>query len=397
MFNNFWIKTLIKIICGLLWLTTLTAVAAPIKLTDINVSQGGANARIQFFLNKATRYHIFSLENPDRLVIDFDQTALATHLNKILIQGPTLKTVRSGHPNADTLRLVFDLNKPVKYQDFSQSNKIILDVYAQNQSIPSPHPIPRIASVETTSAIKPVVIAKPAKNQTIIIVIDPGHGGKDPGAIGQDGTKEKNVVLAIAQRLARLINQQPNLHAVLTRDGDYFVPLRERLKLARRGRADIFMSIHADSFYDDRSTGVSVYALSHHGATTEAARWLARRENTSELGGVDLGELGDKSVVLRSVLIDLAQTATTTDSLRLGVSILNSLDNMTELHYTRVEQAPFVVLKSPDIPSILVETGFISNPSEEAKLRSENYQNKIAQALLNGIGIYLKRYSMMSV
>lgn len=227
---------------------------------------------------------------------------------------------------------------------------------------------------------------------TTVIVIDPGHGGKDPGAIGAKGTREKDVVLAIGKKLADLINQQPNMHAVLTRQGDYFVPLRKRMLLARKGKADLFVSIHADSYFGMKLSGVSVYALSRKGATSEAAKWLANRENFSELGGAPWQDVNNKN--LRSVLMDLSQTATITDSLRLGHSLLDSLDSITRLHYTRVEQAPFVVLKSPDIPSVLVETGFISNQQEEKRLRDQQYQNKMALALLKGIQTYVKNYSI---
>lgn len=231
----------------------------------------------------------------------------------------------------------------------------------------------------------------------MIIVIDPGHGGRDPGAIGKCGTREKHVVLAIARQLADLINHKKGLRAVLTRNGDYFVPLGRRLKLSRKGKADLFLSIHADSFFNAHSRGVSIFALSRHGATSLAARWLADRDNHSELGGVHLGKLEDKSFMVRSVLIDLAQTATIRDSLHLGNSLLNSLDGMTRLHRGRVEQAPFMVLKSPDIPSILVEVGFLSNCSEEKKLRDPIYQKKIAHALFNGILHYIKKYSVKPI
>lgn len=447
----------LKWMMGILVLLPSIVFADAAKLTEINVSNGGSSARLEFFLSQPTKYHVFTLDNPDRLVIDLMATKLATNLQKVALGNSPLKMIRSGHPEPQRLRLVLDLKKPIKFENYAQSNKIMLDVYAQEEDPTSSQELstgrsstksnstktpstkanstksgstkgpsnrlssskPNATGRESTKsgstksgstkpnarrADEPLSQAKPkpaietkSTLPTIVVVIDPGHGGKDPGAIGESGTKEKNVVLSIARHLAILINHQPHMRAVLTRKGDYFVPLRGRLKLARKGKGDLFVSIHADSFYDDKSTGISIYALSHHGATTEAARWLAKRENTSELGGVDLGELGDKSVVLRSVLIDLAQTATITDSLRLGSAMLQSLDQVTELHYTRVEQAPFMVLKSPDIPSILVETGFISNPTEEAKLRDEAYQTKIAQALFNGIQIYFKKYSTIGV
>ena len=227
------------------------------------------------------------------------------------------------------------------------------------------------------------------------IVIDAGHGGKDSGALGVRGTVEKNVVLNIAKKLADEINQQPNRRALLTRHGDYFVSLRERLKLARRVNADLFVAIHADAYFDNNATGASVYALSQRGATSEAARWLAKRDNYSELGGVELNSLHDRSPMLRSVLIDLAQTSTIQDSIRLGNRVLDALDTISSLHYTRVEQAPFVVLKSPDIPSILVEVGFITNPKEEKRLADSFYQQKIAHALFQGIQQYVQKYGAL--
>ena len=231
------------------------------------------------------------------------------------------------------------------------------------------------------------ILVAPEKHD-VLVAIDPGHGGKDQGTEGEHGTKEKDVVLSIAERLAALINKQPHMHAILTRNGDYFLYLRDRLRIARQEKADLFISIHADSYLKEQLAGASVYALSRHGATSEAARWLAQSVNTSELGGVNLNGIGDDNYVLRSVLIDLAQTATIVDSLRLGQDVLRGLHSVTKLHYPEVEQAPFVVLKSPDIPSILVETGFLSNPSEEEHLRDKAYQEKLAQAILGGVLAY---------
>jgi N-acetylmuramoyl-L-alanine amidase len=282
----------------------------------------------------------------------------------------------------------------------AHESELVVDIYlskksqATAQAMPSP-PAPQVVVKKTPpehATKKPALqMTAAVKAHPVIIVIDAGHGGKDPGTIGASGTKEKNVVLEIAERLAELINKEPNMHAVLTRDGDYFVKLRDRLRLARKDNADLFVAIHADAYLTAESSGVSVYALSRHGATSEAARWLAKRDNYSELGGVDISGLGDKSYALRSVLLDLAQAATITDSVRLGSDILNSLANVTKLHYPRVEQAPFMVLKSPDIPSVLVETGYLSNPKEEERLRDPSYRNKIAQALLTGIRHYLTR------
>lgn len=406
------------------------------KLYDVNLSNSNSNtARVRLSLTHLNKYHVITLKHPDRLVVDLSDVILMTNLAEVDFSHSMFNSVRAGHPVLSTLRLVFSLKSPVKFHAYGKSDNLTIDVteiktpvnshfsfaklFGFNSSasaksdkvtqVTSKSVEPKVsheniskpieAKPKIATAIKKTVkITETPKKHTFIVVIDPGHGGKDPGAEGKDGAKEKTVVLAIARQLATLINHQPHMHAVLTRKGDYFVTLRNRLRLAHKGKADIFIAIHADSYLSDQSTaGASVYALSQRGATSEAARWLAQRENYSELGGVDLADLGDKSAVLRSVLIDLAQTATITDSLRLGKSMLDSLGDVTELHYKRVEQAPFVVLKSPDIPSVLVETGFISNPSEEARLKNKEYQDKLALALFHGIQVYIKKYSVANI
>lgn len=335
----------------------ITHVVAAMGLTHVEVSSKQKISKIEIYFTKPFHYQIFTLSNPNRLVVDCDQSHAAFH-NKTYNQ-PIIKDLRIGQLSKDKLRLVFDLNSFVKFKTFQSGNKIAITM-GHNE-------------------IKP-----------IIIVIDPGHGGKDPGAIGPYGMKEKQIVLAIAKRLEKKINSTTGLHAILTRNDDYFVPLAERLQVARKGKADLFVSIHADSFFNVHSNGASVYALSSKGATSVAARWLAIRENHSELGGLDLRELEDQSPQLRFLLIDLAQTAANRNSLRLGRFLLQSLMEVATLHYSRVEQAPFMVLKSPAIPSILVEIGFLSNPKEEKKLSNPAYQNKLAQALFNGIQQYLQ-------
>ncbi len=372
-------------------LVNTVCVAEPAKISQMLVEKGNERAQIEFFLTRPVSVRAFSLVNPDRLVIDFPETQLGVNLQKRHFSTPLLTSLRTGNPKPGTLRLVFELSQPLRYKVSSTSNKVYLAISGNAPIIPPVQKKPRAKATSTTHVVSSPPVQVRKRGQTFVVVIDPGHGGKDSGAMGNSGTKEKNVVLGISQKLANFINQQPGMRAVLTRDGDYFVPLRGRLKLARKGKADLFIAIHADSYFNDRASGASVYALSHRGATSEAARWLAKRDNYSELGGVDLGELEDKSYMLRSVLIDLAQTATTTDSLRLGNAILDSLDQVTSLHYTKVEQAPFVVLKSPDIPSVLVETGFISHPGEEKKLKDPAYQTKIARALFNGVRLYQKR------
>ncbi len=318
---------------------------------------------------------VFTLQHPDRLVVDFEKTQLKMNLAHIALQQKSpIEKIREGFPKKDVLRIVFDLKNPQNFTRIQNAPFLTFELSSLNKN---KNGISPVQSRETY--VKP---------NRLVIVIDPGHGGKDPGAIGDHGTKEKDVVLDIAKKLARLINQHPRMHAVLTRDGDYYISLSERLALARKNKADLFIAIHADSYFNKHANGASVYSLSDHGASSMAARWLANRENHSELGGVDFGELGDQSIQLRSVLIDLAKTQTIKDSLLWGTSILGSLDDVTRLHYRTVERAPFLVLKSPDIPSILVETGFISNQNEEKRLRDHDHQHKIALALYNGIRGY---------
>jgi N-acetylmuramoyl-L-alanine amidase len=230
----------------------------------------------------------------------------------------------------------------------------------------------------------PTKVAK--RDKGIIVAIDAGHGGDDPGAHGQNGTEEKKVTLAIAKKLADFINQQPGMKAVMVRKGDYYVDLRKRMQIARAAKADLFISIHADAFQDSTVKGASVFTLSNKGATSEAARWLADSENASDLvGGVSLN---DKEDVLASVLLDLSQTATQDASVNVARKVLKNFERLGELHYASVQKAGFLVLKSPDVPSILVETAFISNPSEELKLVNTAHQSKIAQAIFNGVRSY---------
>lgn len=384
--NSFGSRTLFFI---LFLLFPLLAFAEKTTVTKIQVNSFTTPTRIIFNINTPALVHTFLLSNPNRLVVDLLNTTLKTTLPTSLL-GKEIKKIRSGHPVPGVLRIVFDLNFPVNYKNFyvKQNGQFILLIY----------PKLKIITKKNSAHKKQAMhhgIKKIEKPHVVFIVIDPGHGGKDSGAIGVDGIKEKNIVLLIAKQLAKLINQEKNRRVILTRDGDYFVTLRQRLRLAHRYKTDIFISIHADSYFNNIASGASVYALSAHGATSEAARWLARRDNYSELGGVDLGELNDKSVVLRSVLIDMAQTATTQASLRLGKCILDGLTPITSLHYSEVEQAPFVVLKSPDIPSILVEVGFVSNPKEAQHLNDKNVQQTLANALSHGIEKYIHQDKML--
>jgi N-acetylmuramoyl-L-alanine amidase len=315
--------------------------------------------------------------------------------------------IRVGQFQPTVVRLVFDLKELVKPQLFTldpvgeYKHRLIFDLYPQTPSDP-------IAELLKKGSTPPSVVEKPpielpdtAKatedddkegqklTRLVTIALDPGHGGEDPGAVGRGGSLEKNVVLSIARRLKARLEQQANVRVMLTRDGDYFVPLNVRVQKARKVQADLFVSIHADAFVEPTARGSSVFALSEKGASSTAARWLANKENAADLiGGINIRS---KNQHLASVLLDLSTTAQINDSLKLGIEMLGQIRRVGKLHKPQVEQAGFAVLKAPDIPSLLVETAFISNPQEEALLLSEDYQNKLADALLAGIENYFLR------
>lgn len=363
----------------------------------------------------ALQHRIFRLDNPDRLVLDLENVemtpALSSLTEKVGENDPHVKSVRVGRFKPGTIRLVFDLKAAVQPQAFTlapiggYAHRLVLDLY------PLVPPDPLIAFLDRHQAqrdatgeradgsasrkdaetiAEPVAAAgrkgRAAPARMITVAIDAGHGGEDPGALGRGGTQEKDVTLAIARKLKERIDREPNMRAVLTRDGDYFMPLQARVQKARRANADLFVSIHADAYIKPHARGSSVFALSERGATSVAARLLAKRENDADMiGGVNLDV---KDPYLKQTLLDLSQTATINDSLKLGKAVLAELGEINTLHKAQVEQAGFAVLKAPDIPSILVETAFISNPEEEAKLRSVAYQNKMADAVFQGIRRY---------
>ncbi|KTC85155.1 N-acetylmuramoyl-L-alanine amidase [Legionella brunensis] len=369
------------------------------KLLSIEVKQQAGTPSVLFTLDRAVAHKVFTLTNPNRVVIDFENTDLAFNLNRVNLGPELIKYIRSGRPNSHTLRLVFEVNQAVMTQTkplqqlASAKHSFSLNLttngggsgasYTPQNSMPI-----KVTTRKVTKTPVSVRHAPPKTLRDVIVVLDPGHGGKDPGASGPKRSLEKYVTLAIAQKLKQIIDRQPGMRAVLTRNGDYYIELRERLRIARKYNADVFISIHADAFINQHSSGASVFALSQSGATSEAARWLAEKENYSELGGVNLSELDDQSGLVRTVLIDLSQTATIGASLHMGERVLLNLDRITRLHNHKVEQARFMVLKSPDIPSILIETGFISNPREESNLNSPAYQRQLTQAIFEG----LKRY-----
>lgn len=364
---------------GLLWLGLFAPmVYATTTVKAIRTSNNDTQTRVVFDLSQKVAYQISTLTKPDRVVVDLADAKTAITEDHLHFSGGVIKRLRHSQEKSG-LRFVFDVTAPVTPKVFllaangNYGERLVLD-------------FPKSARVTTSTPAPQIKVStKPRKLRDIVVVIDPGHGGKDPGAHGPKGTLEKHVVLAISQALRKQIDATPGYKAVLTREGDTYIPLRRRLGITRDYHGDVFLSIHADAFKNARARGASVFALSERGASSEAARWLAEKENYSELGGVDLN---DKSNVLRSVLLDLSQTATVAASVNMGALVLNQIGRFAKLHSDDVEQAGFVVLKSPDIPSILVETGFISNPGEEKKLRSRAYQNRLAAAIATGVRQY---------
>ncbi|MDA8110100.1 MAG: N-acetylmuramoyl-L-alanine amidase [Betaproteobacteria bacterium] len=352
--------------------------------------------RITFESKHALKYNLFSLEHPRRLVLDLEDVdmgpALAELQGKIVAGDPYIERLRVGRNRPGVVRVVVDLKAPVKPQIFSVKPvadyryRLVLDMYPLH----APDPLAALIQSESKRGAGGLDGSRgaPVKLERVAtIVVDPGHGGEDTGARGADGTLEKNVTLMIARRLQALINDQPDMRAVLTRTGDYYVPLAARVAMARRLNADLFVSIHANSCERCDAQGSMVFALSERRATSTLARLLARSENSADLvGGVDIDT---KDRYLARTLLDLSQTATIDHSLRLGHDVLAQLGQVNPLHSDRVEQASFAVLTAPDVPSILVETAFISNPNEERQLRNDAYQEKIARAILDGIKQYL--------
>lgn len=389
------------------------------------------------------KFNQFSVKNPDRLVVDLEGIELNTVLEKIaskvVANDPYVAKVRAGRFKPGMVRLVLDLKAEVNAQIFTlppvgdYAHRLVIDLHPLQPADPlmamlEPKSDDKPASAQETDKKELAERKDDKKEQVkdnvehkddgdertrqarkgedtdkseksrkgrsdvarlITIAIDPGHGGEDPGAVGRSGTYEKDVVLAIGKRLKELFDNEPNMRAVLIRDGDYFIPLRDRVAKARRLQADLFMSIHADAFLNSDARGSSVFTLSENGATSTAARWMAKKENDADLiGGV---KIDGKEPYLARTLLDLSQTATINDSLRVAKHVLGELGGINKLHKSAVEQAGFAVLKAPDIPSILVETAFISNPEEERKLKDPAYQDKMAKALLSGVKRYFAK------
>jgi N-acetylmuramoyl-L-alanine amidase len=369
---------------------------AATTVDSLRVWRAPDNTRVVFDLNGTVTYQLFALQNPSRLVVDINDAKNSASLIQEAFKekNSLIKRIRSATRNGKDLRLVIDLNAEVKPRSFllkpnkGKPYRLVIDLYDKNKS--TEKTVDNVADTPPANiASRTNTLVKKRKLHDVLVVVDAGHGGEDPGAIGPKKTREKVVVLDIAKRLAKLINNEKGFSAKLTRTGDYFIPLRKRRDKARELRADLFVSVHADAFKNPQANGASVYALSRRGATSEAARFLAQQENEADLiGGVGDVSLDDKDEVLRGVLVDLSMTATVGSSLEVGNEVLKEMTGIARLHKKQVEQAGFLVLKSPDVPSILIETGFISNPKEEKLLASASYRQKMAKSIFKGIKDY---------
>jgi N-acetylmuramoyl-L-alanine amidase len=416
-----------SLILSLILLMTVAHAQAATTVTAARVWPSAEYTRITLESAKPITHKMVMLKNPDRLVLDLDDVelgpALKTLTDKILSGDPYIKQVRVGNFKPGVVRMVVDLKSEIKAEIFQlppageYKHRLVLDIYppldplmamldqrdkpaevtppAEGPTGAVAPPVAETPALPDTANLPPEVKPQEIKPQLspnkedirlLTIAIDAGHGGEDPGARGANGSHEKHITLSISKKLKALIDAEPNMRGVLTRDGDYFIPLHGRVVKARKVNADLFVSIHADAFTRPEARGSSVFALSERGATSASARYLAKKENESDLiGGVSLD---DKDPYLARTLLDLSQTATINDSLKLGKAVLGHIGEINTLHKRSVEQAGFAVLKSPDIPSILVETAFISNPEEERKLNDDAYQDRLANAILSGI----KRY-----
>ena len=361
---------------GRLTLIALVALAPAIAVAastveNVRLWSEDGRTRIVLDLSRPAEHSIFTLRGPDRLVVDLKNSRLANSIGKLPVGG-AIRSIRTGLRANGQLRVVLDLNQTVRSRSFTAGpndeygDRLVIDLQQQGN----------LRTVKRASE-------EHVAGRDIVVAIDPGHGGRDPGAVGRAKTREKDVALNISKLLAQRINAEPGMKAVLIRSGDYYVDHRERMEIARRSKADLFVSIHADAVDDRRAKGASVYVLSLKGASDEAGKRLAERENASNLvGGVSLA---GKDAVLASVLLDLSQNAALSASLDVGAEVIGQLARIGKVHRRKVQQAGFLVLKSPDVPSILVETAYISNPDEEKKLRSRSHQGKLANAILLGI------------
>ncbi len=375
-----------KFLALLLLLSWLPLQAQTVAVSGVRLWTAPDHTRLVFDASAAIDHKVFSLEDPQRLVIDLQAVKLQASPPAPKAEDPLIRRIRSAERNGgQDLRVVLDLKQSVRPKSFllkpnrEYGHRLVVDLY------PSVQAAGKAAQAVTKSIDQ-------ARSRDVVIAIDAGHGGEDPGARGPKGTYEKNAVLAIARKLEALVEREPGMRPVMIRDGDYYVGLRQRMEKAHQARADLFISIHADAFRDRRVRGSSVYTLSERGASSEAARWLADSENAADLvGGVGGVRLEDKDQLLASVLLDLSQTAAMEASNEVAQEVHGELSKLGKTHKRQVQQAGFVVLKSPDIPSLLVETAFISNPREERKLNDPAHQRRLAAALMQGIRDFFHR------
>lgn len=362
--------------------------AGPVQINDVRIATQDGKTRVAVDLTRRAEHKIFTLSNPHRVVIDIMPGRIERSALPLPGGTGSVRQIRSANRDDGTVRIVLDMAAPAKPRSFllapngTQGDRLVIDLLPLGApKIVKKAPSVAPASRRARAAIRP-------NGRDIVIAIDPGHGGKDPGAAGPTGVREKDVVLRISRQLAANIDADPNMRAFMTRDSDRFVKLRPRIKSAQAAGADLFVSIHADAFKDRRVRGATVYVLSSKGASDEASKYLADRENAAhQIGGVSLA---DKDQTLASVLVDLSQNASLSASFDIGAEMLREIGQVTKVRKRRVQQAPFLVLKSPDVPSVLVETAFISNPHDESNLGSRSYREKLARAMYAGIRDYFE-------
>ena len=378
---------------GLVCLMASSSYGATIDVKGIRTWSAPDHTRVVLDIDRPVEYALFVLRDPDRVVVDLRGARLLKRVpgarpgDRLLARIRAARRNRAEHRARDgvrnDLRVVLDMKQRVRPKSFllkpnsNYGHRLVIDVF------------PVVGEAARTVVRKQGADGAPKGSREVVVAVDAGHGGEDPGAMTRSGIREKDVVLAISRALKRRIDRTPGMRAVLIRDGDYYIGLRRRTEIARRQGADLFVSVHADSFRNPRVSGSSVYVLSRRGASSEAARWLAQQENASDfVGGVSID---DKDDLLASVLVDLQQTATLNASAEVGGQVLTSLGRAGRRHKRRIEQAGFLVLKSPDIPSILIETGFLTNPSDAKRLSNSKHQEKVARAILDGILRYFDR------
>ena len=372
-------------------LFTLPFAAHATQISNARLWRSADKLRLVFDLSGPVQYKTFSLTSPERLIIDLSGAGLSGDFSQLALKNSGITSIRSGHFGKADTRIVLDLAAPMQLNSFllppqdGQGHRLVLDLTSSSHA-------PRQIAAEPAP-----ITDKAHPKRDIIVVVDPGHGGKDPGAIGSKGQREKDVVLSIAQLLAKRLKREKGFDVKLVRNDDFFVPLRKRVDIARQHKADMFISVHADAAPRLTASGASVYALSEGGATSATARFMAQRENGADLlGATTLLNLKDKDPMLAGVILDMSMNATIASSLQLGSSILGSLEGITTLHQKRVEQAGFAVLKSPDVPSILVETGFISNTRDAERLVTARHQQAVADGLFDGLKKYFQKNPPMN-